>query len=198
MKARNLEALLQIINGVENRIAVRQIDEHAVRKDALQAGHEDVPFIFPMEIVDHQKAAAIEVIAQPLGVGFAQLPVSNLDRIEPGPLEHLVALDVDDLLDRSCIDPGEPPDPLHEMALRRVGVGAPTTSPSASETAAAETAIIPIAQPRKGELFLHPSVRRIFISRTLHLTLVILRAPLARALKAVEAAPYCQGQGRRQ
>src|SRR5689334_17026244 len=99
--------------------------------------------------------------------------MSHLNSVEPGPLVHLIAIDVDDLFDRSCIDAGEPSDASHQMALSCVGVGAPigvSSAASKAETSAASEAAV--AQSRKGKFALYPGVRRIFRGWALHFPFV--------------------------
>ena len=77
-------------------------------------------------------------IADPQGLAFIQLPVANLDRIEPRPLEDFVAIDVDDLLDRARVNAREAADALDELPLGLVRIGAPTAAAVAPQTAIAQ------------------------------------------------------------
>src|SRR3712207_7393889 len=51
---------------------------------------EGVPLVEPVEVIDHEEAAAIQVGAQTLGLRVVQLPMTHFDRIQPRPVKHLV------------------------------------------------------------------------------------------------------------
>src|SRR5262249_15838598 len=105
-----------------------------------------------------------EILADPPGLAFIQLPVAYLDRVEPRPLEDFVAIDVDNLLDRARVNACETADALDELPLRLIRIGAPTAAAPASHT--------PISQARERILGLLPGIRRI-VDRVLHFVLVL-------------------------
>src|SRR5579871_1776269 len=64
LRARHLKPVVQIVDGVENRIVVGNIFDFAVRKHAVHAVREDLPLVDPLvvlqsvrtvEVIDHQK-----------------------------------------------------------------------------------------------------------------------------------------------
>src|SRR6202030_4210365 len=95
LQARNLNALAQVIQHMEN-------------------------------LVLHQKAAMVKVIAQAAGLGVAQLPMPNFNGVNPRPIEDFIAVDINDLFDRSCVDSRQPPHALRELALGLIRVRTPT------------------------------------------------------------------------
>ena len=66
--AGDLVAVIEIVEDVEDLVAVVDIDDLAVGKDALHAGHEDLPLEGAVEVVAHEEAAAEQVLAQAFGL----------------------------------------------------------------------------------------------------------------------------------
>src|SRR5439155_7306040 len=93
LEARHLEAFVQVIEPMKDGIIIFELEDRAIGEDAPQASGEILPFRRAVEVVDHEKTSAVEVLADPPGLPVIQLPVANLDRIEPWPLENLVAID---------------------------------------------------------------------------------------------------------
>jgi len=54
----------------------------------------------------------VKVIAQALGWESAKLPRPNFNGVNPRPIEDFIAVDINDLFDRSCVDSRQPPHPL--------------------------------------------------------------------------------------
>ena len=81
-------------------------DGVAIGEDFVDAGHEEGPFPFIVEVVDHEEAAAVEVLAEAAGLGVGDGSVADTDGVEEGPVEHLVAVDIDNLFDGAGIDKG--------------------------------------------------------------------------------------------
>src|SRR4051812_40158116 len=66
LRARHLDASIEIIYGVKYRIAVWDIHDGAIGEDVFHALDKDFPFVSPVKIVAHKEAAAIEKLAHPL------------------------------------------------------------------------------------------------------------------------------------
>ncbi|PYT18101.1 MAG: hypothetical protein DMG59_05545 [Acidobacteria bacterium] len=62
--AGHLEALIQIVQRVENRIAVFEVHDRPARKDLAHARDEHVPFPRAMEVIDHQESAPKQEFTQ--------------------------------------------------------------------------------------------------------------------------------------
>jgi hypothetical protein len=84
----------------------------------VHAGHEHFPFVAAPKIVGHEEAAAQEVIAHLGGLRVGEIPFAGTHRVEPGPIEHVVALvEVHGLLHRTRVNPRETPHGLKKMAI---------------------------------------------------------------------------------
>ena len=70
-----------------------------------------------MEVVDHEEAAAIEVIAKTFGLGVADGPVANLDRVQPRPVVDFIGIDIDDFFHGTGVDAGQTANALDELPL---------------------------------------------------------------------------------
>ena len=97
-----------------------------IREHALHRVREDLPLVLAPEVVDHQEPAAIEILAQQCRFVVVEVPLADLDRIQPRIVEHAfvdepdqaaaVAVDVD----ARAVDDREPADALHDVEF---GVG---------------------------------------------------------------------------
>ena len=134
------------------------------------------PLAFIVEVVHHQEAAALEVFSEARRLRVGEDPVAHAHRIEKWPVEDLVAIDIDNFLDRARVDARQAANGLHEEALGFVGIGAPAGK-------AAEVAVARRTETQAGEseLGLLPGVRRV-VDRVLHLALVLRPAVLAEAV----------------
>ena len=73
-----------------------------------------------VEVVDHQEAAAQQVLAQLRGLRVGQVPLTDFDGIEPRPIEDVVAVvEVDGLLDRAGVDDAQAGGPAPRCGGRR-------------------------------------------------------------------------------
>src|SRR5438270_9444608 len=111
---------------MKDAVTVFQIDDRAIGKYALQTGREPFPLCRAVEIVYHEETTPIKIVAKPLGLAVIELPVTNLHSIKPRPVEDFIAVNIDDLLDRTRVDAGKTADTLHELALGFIRVGTPT------------------------------------------------------------------------
>ena len=75
---------------MEYLVVLGDLDDRPVREHALHRLDEALPLKRAVEIVDHQEAAAIEVLAQPRGLGLVEGPASDLDGVEPRVVEDRV------------------------------------------------------------------------------------------------------------
>src|SRR5882672_6190876 len=71
----DLEPIVQIEHGVENRILVVDLHDGAVRKNEPDALFEHFPLVVAMQIVGHEKTAAQQVIAHHLALLLRQAPL---------------------------------------------------------------------------------------------------------------------------
>ena len=97
--ARDAEALAEVVYGVEDCVLILQLYHAVTREDTLNADHELRPFAFVVKIINHQKASAFKELAEARGLRFTENPVADTDGIKPRPVEHIVAIDVDNLFD---------------------------------------------------------------------------------------------------
>src|SRR5262245_64094935 len=113
---------------MKDGIVILELEDRPIGKNAPQASGEALPFRGAVEIVDHEETSAVQILADPPGLAVIQLPIANLDRIEPRTIVDFVAVDIDDLLDRARVDARVPANGLDELSLRLVRVGAPTAA----------------------------------------------------------------------
>ena len=156
LRAGDLVAVVQIVDGVEDGIAIGDLHDGAVGKDLFHAGDEDVPLVSAVEIVAHEEAAAEEVLAHGGGLGIGQIPVAHLDGVEPGPIVNVAVIEVKRLLDGAHVNAGEPAEGRGEMAVGAGVIHGPigaAIAPVAGEVeAAAPGADGRIHEPREGPL----------------------------------------------
>ena len=60
----------------------------SIREHALHRVREDLPLVLAPEVVDHQEAAAIEILAQQRGLVVVEVPLADLDGVQPRVVEH--------------------------------------------------------------------------------------------------------------
>src|SRR5262245_49566917 len=77
----NLNQFLDVVERVKDRMIHRNVFDLDIRIDLLQILHEVVPLETAPEIIDHPKAAAIEVLAHDLGVLLRKYQLAGLTRI---------------------------------------------------------------------------------------------------------------------
>src|ERR1700680_845774 len=113
LRARHLEALIQIEDRVENRIAVLDIHDLTVGKDLPNTFQEDFPFLSTVKIVHHQKSSAQEELAQLRRLTSGKGPVPDLDSIHGGPVEYIIlAIEIHYLFNGASFDARQPPNAL--------------------------------------------------------------------------------------
>ena len=117
-RAGDLIAVSQIVDRMEDRIVVRDIDDGAVGKHAVHAFHEDLPLVFAPEIVAHEEAAAQKISRICLRLCVGETPLAHLHGVEPGPVVDIVAVvQIHGLLDGAHVDAGEAAHGFREMAV---------------------------------------------------------------------------------
>ena len=124
--ARNLLALLEIPERMEDRVVVGDVDDRPVGEHAPHAVDEDAPLDGAVKVVDHEKPAAQQVLAQLRRLRVREVPLADFDGIEPGPIEHVVAVvEVHGLLDGAGVDDREPPHERRDVPVAARVVGYP-------------------------------------------------------------------------
>src|SRR5687767_4141505 len=73
----NPHAVLQIEDNMEGGSGIGEFLRLAVQPHLADAVHEDGPFTIIMKVIDHQKSAAAEILANPSGLRAGQLPVPD-------------------------------------------------------------------------------------------------------------------------
>src|SRR6185437_11808489 len=79
LRAGNLILVIKIIDGVEDRIVIRNFNNRTIRENPPHTGRESLPFASAVKIVAHEKAASQQEIAQLGGLQIRQIPVPDLD-----------------------------------------------------------------------------------------------------------------------
>ena len=92
LRTRDAVSIVQIEDGVKDRIVIRYIHDRSFGKDHLHGLLEVGLFLRSMEIVGHEEASTEKVVAQLLRLGLGQAPLPNLDGVEPGPVVDLIAI----------------------------------------------------------------------------------------------------------
>src|ERR1051326_727750 len=90
--AGDLEAIVQIEDGMEDGVLVIDLDDRPVGKDVPDALLEHLPFVVAVEIVGHEESAAQKVIAYLFSLLLGESPLADLHGVEPGPVVDVVAL----------------------------------------------------------------------------------------------------------
>src|SRR5882757_2174130 len=128
-------SIVQIKDGVEDWVVVRNIHDWALWKDHLHGLFEISLLLGPMEIVGHEKPAPEQIVPKLFRLGLGQTPLPNLNGVKPGPVVNLIAIvQVDGLFNRPCIDPGQTPDRLREGTIRARIILGPKRKPLAPVT----------------------------------------------------------------
>ena len=82
-----------------------------------------------VKIVAHEESAAIQELAHLLDLDVGELPVPHLNRIQPGIVEHVIAVvQIDRLLHRADMYARQPAKRDRNMPIGRGVVGGPTGS----------------------------------------------------------------------
>src|SRR6202035_5428137 len=90
--ARYLVPLVEIVHGVKNGIAAWNVYDGPIGKHFIHAGDEGVPFPGAVKIVAHEKAATIQKIAQLGGLQVSKVPMTDFNRIQPGPIIDVIGV----------------------------------------------------------------------------------------------------------
>src|SRR5437870_2562128 len=98
-----------------------------------------------MKVVTHEESAAQQIFAKSAALVIGELPVPDLDTIHPWPVENLVTIEIDHLLNRARVQAREAADALHELA---VGLGV-IDGPSAARAPVAAVRTRGIVEPGK-------------------------------------------------
>ena len=61
--AGDLELLVEIVEGVEDDVLIGDVHDLAIGEDLAHAVGEGLPFLRAVEVVDHEEAAAEEILA---------------------------------------------------------------------------------------------------------------------------------------
>jgi hypothetical protein len=126
LHAGHLVAVVQVEDGVEDGVLIRDIDDLAFREDLVHGVYEDVPFVGGVEIVAHEEAAAQQEFAEFGDLGIGQLPVAHFHRIEPRVVENIVVVvQVDGLFHGAGLDTGQAADSGGQVAVRARVVDGP-------------------------------------------------------------------------
>src|SRR5579884_2568723 len=114
----DLVTIIEIVDGVKDRIAARDFDDGPVGEDALHAFLEDLPFDGAVKIVGHKEAAAQQIIAELFGLPIGEAPLADLNGVEPGPVVDLiVVIEIDGLLDGADVNAREAAHGFGEMTI---------------------------------------------------------------------------------
>ncbi len=77
----HLVTIVQIENGVEDRILVVDLNNGPIRKHAAHARYEDLPLFCSVEVIAHEESAAEQKIAELRGLRVSKIPVSDFDTV---------------------------------------------------------------------------------------------------------------------
>ncbi len=128
-------------------VILRDVDNRAVRKDPVHRSLEGGPFERAVKIIDHQEPAAQQVIANSRRFLVVEVPVADLDRIDPREIVDIAVQRNQDAALVGRVHRGQPVDSLEEMML---GLG-PVSAPRLAAIARLGIAVARIGQPDKLE-----------------------------------------------
>ena len=84
-----------------------------------------------MDVVGHEEAAAVEIVAQDLALLLRQAPFAGLDRIDERVVVNVVAVfEIDDLFHRARIHARQPPHRFQKMPVGARIILGPQRSPA--------------------------------------------------------------------
>ena len=115
--AGNLDAILQVVNHMQDGVVVGNLYDGPVGEDELHGVLEHLAFDAAVIIVGHEESAAQKELAKFLPLLWSDAPFANLHRVEPGLIEFLVLINVYRLFGGTYVDAREALDGLHEMAI---------------------------------------------------------------------------------
>jgi len=130
-----------IRRGVDG-VVRRNVLDGPIGKNRPQALEEVVPLALAVKVIDHQEAAAQQMLPHSTRLVFAERPVTDLDGIQPRVVEQLVAVRAHDVTVRMDVDARQPLDRLREVDLRGGIIGIPAA------VAATSAAVIREARER--------------------------------------------------
>ena len=164
-------------------MVLAELRDGLVGEHALHRVDEDLPFALAPEVVDHQEAAAVEILAQDLRFALVEQPLADLDGVQPRIVEHAVVDELDQPaavavdVDLRDVDAREAADALHDMEL---GVGV------VRRPRAAAAAVVAA-----------PAIRRVAVDETREMKLGLRRRrePRIARLAARDAEPRARRDG---
>ncbi len=86
-------------------------------KNLVHALHEVGPVGFSVEIIHHEEATPLQILAHALGLGVGEAPSPDVDGIKEGPIERVVAIGIDDFFRGPGVQASETVDAVHELAV---------------------------------------------------------------------------------
>src|SRR5579884_1000759 len=163
-RAGHLVTLVEVVNGVEDGVFGFDLDDGAVRENFAHAGGEDLPLVGAVKVVAHEEAAAEQVLPHGPRLLVGEVPMADLDAVEPRPVVDVVVVEIDGLLDGARLHARQPAHGGGEMAIRaRVGhrpVGGAFLPASQELEAAVTAANRRIHQAGEGPFAGHAEIRR--------------------------------------
>ena len=117
--AGDLVAVVQIVDGVEDRVGIVDIDDRPVGEDTAACFPRSGPILrVPQKSSSMRKPPRSRYSRKLLGLRVGQLPVAHLAGVEPGPVVDVVAVvQVDGLLDGAGVEARQPAEGLGEVAV---------------------------------------------------------------------------------
>src|ERR1035437_5606611 len=115
--AGDLKPFIEIVDGVKNRVAVGDVENGTVGKDAAHAFHENVPLDLAVKIVAHEEAAAEDELAEGAGLGVGEVPVADFDAVEERPVVGIAIVQVDDDFHAARVNAAEAAHGLGQVAV---------------------------------------------------------------------------------
>ncbi len=126
----DLDLVVEIVDGVKNRVGVVDIHDLAVGKDAMHGFLKDAPFRGAVKIVGHEKTAVQAIVAKFGGLTVGNAPFADLHSVEPGPVVNFVAIvEIDDLFDRPDMHARQAAQGQREVAVGGREILAPEGNP---------------------------------------------------------------------
>jgi hypothetical protein len=104
-----LIAVVQIVDRMEDGVVVGDVHHFTVGKDTRHAGHEDFPLLGAVEVIAHEEATAVQILAESLHLRVGQVPMAHFHRIKPGPVVLVAQIEIDGLLHGTRVNPRQAP-----------------------------------------------------------------------------------------
>src|ERR1700733_2762967 len=135
--ARDLKFFVDVVQVVVDLVFILKILHGPVGQHLAHAGHEMLPVVSAVEIVHHQETALQQIIVQAFGLLVGEGPGIDVDGVDPGIVEEMVAIEIGDVQGRGRVDAGQTAQCDQAIVVGFGIIAGPTPAKEAKAAAAA-------------------------------------------------------------